>query len=195
MLKDKDISRFWKKVDKRSDHECWNWTAYKDKLGYGFMEVSGKKQASYRIAYMIAYGEIQNGLCVCHKCDNPSCCNPKHLFAGTQLDNIKDRNTKGRTSKGEKHSKIMFRVSARGERNGSYTHPERVARGIRNGRYTHPEKTARGEQNGRAKITESDVLRIRELRENGNTLKKIAQKFGIGISQTFEIVKHKAWTK
>lgn len=94
-LKDKDIERFWRGVDRRGEDECWEWQKYK-KRGYGYIGVDGFAMITSRVAWVIANGQIPEGMIVCHKCDNPSCCNPNHLFIGTDLDNCRDRDAKGR---------------------------------------------------------------------------------------------------
>lgn len=91
--------RFWKKVDKRSADDCWNWTAYRDKDGYGHIRLDNSKHSdapSHRVSYELANGTIPDGMFVCHSCDNPSCVNPNHLFLGTHIDNMRDCVTKGR---------------------------------------------------------------------------------------------------
>lgn len=90
--------RFWAKVDKRSDDECWNWTANKLKRGYGLFYQTQPRATLYahRFSWVLHFGPIPNKLQVCHRCDNPSCVNPKHLFVGTALDNIRDMDAKNR---------------------------------------------------------------------------------------------------
>jgi hypothetical protein len=88
---------------------CWNWLKYKDKNQYGHMKVLGKSELVHRMAYQTLVGDIPIGMFVCHKCDNPSCLNPDHLFLGTNQDNINDKVAKNRQSKngqqkGSKHS-------------------------------------------------------------------------------------------
>lgn len=89
------------KVDRRGPDECWPWTGGLSQSGYGVVHVCGKARGAHRVAYEVAYGHptgsIPRNLVVMHTCDNPRCCNPKHLVLGTQLDNIKDRVAKGRT--------------------------------------------------------------------------------------------------
>lgn len=84
--------RFWDKVEKTDN--CWNWLGTKSR-GYGFISVCGKMIQAYRYSYMLHYGEIKSGLEICHKCDNPSCVNPSHLFMGTHKDNMRDARHKG----------------------------------------------------------------------------------------------------
>jgi predicted transcriptional regulator len=91
----KKIDRFWSRVDVRGDDECWNWTGKKYPSGYGSCKIGGVCY-SHRVAWMFTNGNIPDGLCVCHKCDNPSCCNPNHLWLGTMTENIKDRDEKHR---------------------------------------------------------------------------------------------------
>lgn len=76
---------------------CWNYTAYKNADGYGRMRANGKKVLAHRFSYENKFGSIPSGLLVCHKCDNPSCVNPDHLFLGTDLDNVRDSIKKNRT--------------------------------------------------------------------------------------------------
>lgn len=90
------VQEFWNRVDVRGPDDCWVWQAQRDRDGYGGVEYGGKKQKSHRVSYVLANGEIPNGLCVLHSCDNPPCCNPAHLFAGTDADNVRDREAKGR---------------------------------------------------------------------------------------------------
>lgn len=89
------IEAFWKNVDKKGEDECWNWIGPKVPSGYGVGCVMGKRGYAHRIAYKLVKGEIPDGFNVCHSCDNPSCCNPNHLWAGTQKENIDDRECKG----------------------------------------------------------------------------------------------------
>ena len=88
------MERFWAKVDKSGD--CWLWTASKTKEGYGYFRFDGAMRKAHRMSWLLTNGEIPEGMLVCHTCDNPSCVNPKHLWLGTNRDNMDDMNAKGR---------------------------------------------------------------------------------------------------
>ncbi len=99
-----DEERFWSKVDKKGEDDCWNWTAMKNKKRYGNFTVNIRTIQVHRYSYELTYGKIPEGVNVCHKCDNKLCVNPKHLFLGTQKDNMEDMVKKGRSLKGEKNN-------------------------------------------------------------------------------------------
>ena len=99
----KDITRFWSKVDKRGPDECWPWKASRLPRGYGQFGVGKKVPHSHRVAYFLHYNNDPYPLQVLHTCDNPPCCNPKHLFLGTAFDNVTDMIVKGRSTRGESH--------------------------------------------------------------------------------------------
>ncbi len=88
--------KFWQYIDVRVPMECWNWMRYKLPSGYGMVSMNGKVEYTHRVSYIICIGEIPKGLSVLHRCDNPSCCNPNHLFLGTQTENLDDMTKKGR---------------------------------------------------------------------------------------------------
>lgn len=89
--------RFWSKVDKGS--KCWVWTAGTDKR-YGVFWSKNRMSKAHRVSYEIKHGPIPKDMKVCHHCDNTLCVNPKHLFLGTQKDNIIDAKKKGRLRNG-----------------------------------------------------------------------------------------------
>jgi hypothetical protein len=96
----------WSKVDKRGEDECWNWLAYKNDDGYGRVQINDYSYYAHRVIYCLAKpGEIEWAApkstdefgFLLHTCDNPSCCNPKHLWVGTHKENMEDKARKGRS--------------------------------------------------------------------------------------------------
>ncbi len=119
-LNEKDIERFWKKVDKSGGPDaCWLWTATKYRQGYGGFRIKRDVFLAHRVAWSITHGQIPHntsyhGVCVCHDCpngDNPTCCNPSHMFLGSQRKNLEDKIQKGRannvTGEGHGRSKLI----------------------------------------------------------------------------------------
>mgnify|MGYP000998694190 FL=1 len=98
VLSEPTIARFWTKVDVREPGECWPWTAAvrSRTCQYGVLKVDGTVRLAHRLSFEIAYGEVPDGLFVCHTCDTPRCVNPAHLFAGSAQDNAVDAVQKGR---------------------------------------------------------------------------------------------------
>ena len=158
--------RFWNKVAKNNENDCWVWTGHVDKDGYGlFKESSSPKDANvraHRMAYRLIYGNFENEMWVLHSCDNPPCCNPSHLFLGTAKDNAADRDKKNRQCKGERHW-----VKA------------------------HPEKVPRGENAGKTKYTDQQVKEVLKLRKNNVPTRKIAVIIGMSRSNVLHIIKRR----
>jgi hypothetical protein len=89
--------------------QCWLWTGAVNNKGYGyFVRVKPHKVLAHRLAWELAYGPIPDGLGVLHRCDTPRCCNPAHLFLGTQAANMLDAATKGRVRHSEAHHRAKL---------------------------------------------------------------------------------------
>jgi hypothetical protein len=112
--------RFWEKVARRGSDDCWPWTAVCTPAGYGVFAYSStiKAARAHRVAWELVNGQIPEGMRVLHRCDNPPCVNPAHLFLGTDADNIHDSMAKGRWP-------------AQGERNVRAKLTDQTAREIR----------------------------------------------------------------
>lgn len=93
------VQRFARFVQVGEPNACWEWTGFRIPDGYGQITIRSRQRTykAHRLAWEIAHGPIPEGLQVCHKCDNPPCCNPAHLFLGTARDNVMDRERKGRS--------------------------------------------------------------------------------------------------
>lgn len=100
---------FWSKVKVGLPDECWEWQGRTNEDGYGlFQSKALGEKAAHRISYRLTYGNIPDRLCVLHECDFPPCCNPKHLFLGTRLDNNDDRVNKNRSALGRAYPNAVL---------------------------------------------------------------------------------------
>lgn len=105
----KDIQeRIAKWTQRNPETGCLEWVGALSH-GYGYVHYQGKPRAAHIVVYVLLHGELAEGLMVCHSCDNPKCCEPEHLFPGTNQDNVDDCVSKGRQSKGSKngHAKLV----------------------------------------------------------------------------------------
>src|SRR5579863_4424378 len=129
--------KFWSKVDKNgpvvveSLGPCWKWNAARSKQGYGHLVTSQydhikREQLAHRVSWIIHYGSIPDRLNVLHRCDNPECTNPSHLFVGTKADNSRDAVSKGRTARGKRNARGLFEkeqvIAMRNARNEGLTY-------------------------------------------------------------------------
>lgn len=146
---------------------CWNWTGSNHK-SYGKILINGKSHYTHRISYEISVGPIPKGLHVLHRCDNPACINPEHLFLGTPLDNALDRKLKGRNNSESRSGDNHFTKN-------------------------RPDLIARGEKCGSSRLKESEVREIRRLHSLGESKMSLSNKFNTARSNISSIVNFKAW--
>lgn len=98
--------RFWAMVKRGGEYDCWPWQGATTTGGYGTISIDSDRKGpekAHRVAFAVTFGPIPTGLFICHHCDNPPCCNPDHLFLGTPGENVRDRDSKGRTRTGHLH--------------------------------------------------------------------------------------------
>lgn len=96
------MDRFWSKVDQAGPNDCWEWTGGKFSNGYGSFWLEGKSELAHRIAFFMLHGYQPTPVCR-HTCDNPGCCNPRHLREGTHQDNVDDRTNRFRAASGTRN--------------------------------------------------------------------------------------------
>lgn len=161
---DRDVDRFWSKFSREDKEPCWPWPMSKFPDGYGQFMVKHHPYRAHRVAWELTNGSIPDGILVCHKCDNPICCNPNHLFLGTVADNHEDRGRKGRTASGDRHG---FRKN--------------------------PSKVPRGEANGNSILTDDEVRLIKKMKSEGAKNIEIAKATGRSESIISRIVLGKSW--
>lgn len=143
---------------------CLEWIAGHDRDGYGRCGHDGLR--AHRVAWELVHGPIPDGLSVLHKCDNPPCVSVKHLLLGTNSDNRADSVGKGRHAHGDSH--------------GSRTHPECL-------------NPPRGEKHYGAKLNESNVRFIFQLRAHGWSHRRLVNEFGVNQSTISLILARKTW--
>lgn len=144
---------------------CLNWMGSRTKKGYGRLKLDGRSVEAHRVAWLIRHGVLP-ALCVLHRCDNPSCVNPDHLFLGTRKENVQDMDGKGR---------------------------RRPATGDVHGTKTKPKSISRGEKNGRARLAASDVEEIRSRVASGETVADLAREKSVSEGALRHIVKGRHW--
>jgi len=115
MRKVKNLAdRFWSKVDVKRQEECWPYMGQRLPKGYGLFYANGRKGLAHRFVVEMEHGPIPAGLLVCHHCDNPTCCNPNHLYIGSQTQNLADMHERGRAPTPAYRSAVGLECAARG---------------------------------------------------------------------------------
>lgn len=163
-----ELARFEAKIIPEPNSGCWLWLGTVSE-GYGHLFAGGRVQSAHRLAYEHWNGCIPDGECVCHRCDVRLCCNPAHLFAGTQKDNIDDMRNKGRA----------FWL----------TNPEEFRR-VRVGRVLHGGKQAHGERHPRARLTASAA---REIVRSPLSDTEAARQFGVHPATVWHVRSGTTW--
>lgn len=177
-----------------------------------------KNQRTHRVSYQIFVGEIPKGISVCHACDNPSCCNPEHLWLGTHKENMQDAGKKGRMSrivkiKGENNGRSKLKTKEvieiismlkSGMKTQDIASKFKVSNfciiAIRYGNnWNHVDKgifekkSMKGEKNPSRKLKKDDIEEIRRLHKEGVSQKKLGEKYSVSVSTISLIINLKTW--
>ncbi len=186
---ERQLEKLWGWIDtspgQGPEGECHIWCGGKSWNGYGRYNIGSARSGSlrnvrtHRLIWKLAHPDepLLSDIFICHRCDNPPCCNVLHLFPGTQQQNSADMVCKGRAAKGDAH--------------GSRIHPERLVRGERHWSSVHPEKRLRGSDNGRAQMNEHDVVCIRSDVEMTHT--ECAEYYGVWPTLIHRIRSGETW--
>lgn len=217
--------RFWEKVNKDGPvpahcpeiGPCWIWTAgiNHQRGGYGMFALrKGVIRRSHRIAWELANARpVPEGLMVLHRCDNPPCVRPAHLFTGTGAENVADMIGKGRDTqaRGSQRSKKLTEADVAAIRDArsrgvkgkllaaQYGVTTPTIYQVTRTRWTHvdgalPHVPARGERNGRTKLTDEKVLWIRAQHAGGRDCADIARELGMDRSMIWRAATRRNWT-
>lgn len=150
---------FWSLVNK-DRRGCWKWLGYCAASGHGIARLNGKATKAHRVAWELLRGTIPPGIFVCHKCDNPSCVRPSHLFLGSAKDNNRDRHSKGRS------------------------------RGLFPSGKLHPAKLRAGDGHWCTKLSNENVKYIKRLHSEGWTQKELGTVFDVNPATISRIVRN-----
>lgn len=201
--------RFWAKVRKTDD--CWTWTAGGDVDGYGAFSRNRQPVKAHRYSWELHFGPIADGLWVLHRCDNPRCVRPDHLFLGTHTENMADMKRKGRSQRGERThfakltdlevAQIRAAVS-RGERHVKLAEQYNVNRAtismIALGNTWKHLEAATSSRGGRpfenSKLTLADVRAARAASAAGESQRAIAARFGVSRAAIGNLLSGKTWS-
>lgn len=183
--------RFWAKVDVRGPDDCWPWLGCRDRDGYPKIKVDGTYRRATHVALMIDGRPRIGNLQALHSCDNPPCCNAKHLRWGTTVENMADKTARGRQARGATHGSVTKPDSRqRGLDHWAFYKPESLARGQRHGSVTKPDRVPRGMSAGRSKLTDDSV---RYIRSSEKSLTALASELGVSIAAVGYVRRGKTW--
>jgi hypothetical protein len=181
--------RFWANVRRAGPDECWLWQGRDLYHGYGRMRVPGRGRVGvHRIAWELLNGPVPDGLLVLHTCDvlypadditSRRCCNPAHMFLGTNEENSYDRHAKGRDYGGDRH--------------WTRTNPEKCARGDAHPMRQHPERVKRGEDVHGALLTADGVRQARVWIAQGVPQIEVARRLGVSPNAINRMHKGRTW--
>lgn len=164
VLSEDQKARFWRNVSIGDADSCWMWTGCVDRVGYGIAHFNLRSWRAHRIALILSLGFDIGNLVAMHICDNPGCCNPAHLKAGTSKENSRDMVIKGRGYQGEKHWTVR-----------------------RN------EDVPRGSHSHVSKFTDDQVRQMKQMLRDGVPRKEISAIFGIKLTNLQSIVSGHTW--
>jgi hypothetical protein len=194
--------RLWAKVDKNGPTPahcpelgpCWVWIGKTKSHGYGQIRYQEKGIGTHRVAWSLTHGSIPDGLFVCHKCDNPPCCNPSHLFLGTTTENQQDASRKGRNGM-QRHpdrhwTKLHPGLAA--ELTGGEKHWMHGRSDLSPAK-RYPERLVRGEAVCTAKLTADQVLAIRQRAAEGASFYRLSKEWNLHRSTVRSIVNRSSW--
>jgi hypothetical protein len=170
---DDSVACFWSKVNRGTDDDCWEWTGTRSPRWRGYGRVSSgphRGMLAHRLAYALAVGPIPEGLLVCHHCDNRPCCNPAHLFLGTEADNTQDCIKKGR-----------------------FIYPPPVGAAHPHYSVLYPERVLRGEKITTSKLKPDQVREIKDASSRGALSKDLAAQYGVAKSTISSIINNRWW--
>ena len=201
------VQKIRSRVNVNEETGCWEWQGARSSRGYGGIWIDKRCYITSRVMYASCVGPIPNGLWVLHRCDNPPCCNPDHLFLGDSQDNVNDRVRKGRGSKGRRVPTAKLRdedIPAIIARLAAKEPQYRIARDygisyiqigeIKRGRsWKHVSGGAVAEARTTAKVTAEIVRAIRQRAAAGELRRLLAVEFGICRASVDNIVNRVTW--
>jgi hypothetical protein len=163
------VDEFWKRVKNVGGEGCWEWSMSRNIYGYGIAHHLKKRIGAHRLSWTLTNGEIPEGMQVLHKCDNPPCCRPDHLFLGTPLDNIHDAIMKERLQV-KRGMDVVMRMKEK---------------------LLNPPAPAPKQR----KLSDEQIEELRFRRRNGEKRRKLAEEFGIHPHQVWKICVGRSWSR